>query len=121
MRTRYLLEFAMAVPVLVGFFHWLMAVTLTLMRGRARRCPRCDSGRTRWSMQTFKDKILPAFVMPRRCESCQTRFYTGHSVNYVRRSRTAGATAPMYRPTPALPSARPVRSLVPATLQGNLR
>ena len=114
MRTRYILEMLAAVPVLVCFLRWLGVVLMAMRRGRARRCPRCHCDRTRWSMLQLRDKILPAFVMPRRCESCQNRFYAAHSVNYVRRARLKAASA-------SLPAPRPAGGLVTATLQSQLR
>lgn len=115
MRIRYLLEVAAAVPVLACFCYWAAATLMATVRGRARRCPRCDCARTRWSRVRFGEQLLPAFVMPRRCESCHNRFFAARSVNYARRSRTA----PVMPAT--APQREPATGFVTAALQGNLR
>lgn len=115
MRIRYLLELAAAVPVLACFCYGLAATLMATVRGRARRCPRCDCTRTRWSRVRLGEQCLPAFVLPRRCESCHYRFFAARSVNYARRPGTA----------PALPANVPQRNPAPgfgaAAMQGHLR
>lgn len=95
--------------IILGTGWWMGAVFMAILRGRARRCPRCNSNRTRWSMVRVVERFLPAFALPRRCESCQFRFYAAHSVNYVRRDRARAA---------AMAAPKPARTLVPA--QGDL-
>lgn len=108
MRLRYLVEFAALVPVLAIIAHWLAAVAVTLIRGRARKCPRC-LGRTRWSRVRIHELVLPAFVLPRRCESCHARFYAARPAKCVHTH-----AARFGRPEPA-------PGFVPAAAQPRLR
>jgi hypothetical protein len=106
----HLAELALLATFLAAAMWWCAAVCMGVLRGRARRCPRCDCSRTRWSMVRSPEKFLPAFVMPRRCESCQYRFYAAHSVNYVRRARARAG---------AMGVRQPVGTFVPVSAQGD--
>lgn len=79
-------EIAVGLAVLM-LFVWLSAVTLAVLRGKITRCPKCRSKRVRPSWPRIKDKFLPIFVRPRRCEACRKRFYTARSIDYTCRTR----------------------------------
>lgn len=104
MRIRYLLLFVALFPVFFSIGRWVFALVMALVNGKTERCPKCGSRCTRWSMRRTSDQFLPAFVLPRRCDFCNGRFYVGRSVNYIRRSH-----ARTLEPKPAEPK------LVPAT------
>src|SRR5579859_2284499 len=85
MLLRYLIALA-ALPVAIPVVRWCILMGATLVRGPMSQCPRCWSTSTRWSVRRFADTLLPAFIVPRRCERCNYRFHSLRSVNYVRRA-----------------------------------
>src|SRR5271168_48501 len=93
MRLLYLLAFAAATVVIVQLVRWVGITIVALIRGPISVCPRCMSKRTRWSRPRLADKIFPAFVLPRRCENCQRRFFSLQSVRYNRRSKSVQSDA----------------------------
>lgn len=115
MRTRYLFLLVACIPLLYAVLYWLGSVLITIFRGRKHECPRCGCTRTRVSLVRLYERLFyPAFVLPRRCESCLTRYYSGMSVNYVRRARAAAAAAA------AQPAAQPLPGLIMSALNGDL-
>ena len=88
MRIRYVgLGFALVIVL-----WWLTAVTIALVRGRnISKCPNCESTRIRRSWPHTVDNImLPAYIKPYRCESCQNRFYAIKRVEEAKSKRAAG-------------------------------
>ena len=84
---------ALMAAVFLGF------TLIALVRGRASKCPKCESKRIRPAWPLIVDKLLPLFVLAQRCESCGKRFYAGHSVDYSkstprRKTQTPNAGAP---------------------------
>jgi hypothetical protein len=77
---------------------WLLFGITVIWRGRICRCPKCGSKRTRRSWPRMFDHLLPAFIVARRCESCQKRFYNLESANYRRSSAPASMPRPARRP-----------------------
>lgn len=64
---------------------WMLFNMAVISRGPTRRCPKCDGKRTRPSLSRAMDHLLPAFIAPRRCETCHARFHRLKSVDYRRR------------------------------------
>jgi hypothetical protein len=100
MRIRYILALVLVgLPALILLMRWLIAITTGIMRGPVTKCPLCRSERTRWSKLRVLDLLLPSFVMPRRCDACELRFYTAHSVNYIERAKSASTSESTSRQT----------------------
>jgi hypothetical protein len=81
MRIRDILMMALTIPISA----WLMYGMVVISRGRLLRCPKCGAKRIRRTSRRWVDKLLPAFIAPRRCEVCRKRFHHLKSVNYVGR------------------------------------
>ncbi len=93
MRIRYIFALVLVGgPALILLSCWVSALASGIMRGPVTKCPLCRSERTRWSKLRVLDLLLPSFVMPRRCDACEYRFYTAHSVNYVQRAKSTAAS-----------------------------
>jgi hypothetical protein len=102
MRALYLLALALALPVIIQVIRMSVVMILALVRGPVSSCPKCLSKRTRRSMSRLSDKLFPALMVPRRCESCKYRFYSRPSAGHTRRAKAS-------------------RALVAAAAQGNSR
>jgi hypothetical protein len=72
--------------ILLPLALWIGVVVLILLRGEVACCPKCRSRRIRPSWPQFKDRFLPMFILPRRCEACKKRFYTIRSIDYTGRT-----------------------------------
>ncbi len=99
MRIRYLLALIVAGPAIFQLIWWFSVMVVAMGRGQVTRCPRyeCRSTCTRLSTLRFPEMLVPAFVLPYRCENCRHRFFSLHSVNYPERQRLkdlAQATVP---------------------------
>jgi len=95
MRIREILALALT---MLSILSWLLFSIAVILRGPVRRCPKCGAKRIRHSWPRRADLLLPAFIVPRRCESCCTRFYNLESVNYLRRPMLADAPRSVRRP-----------------------
>lgn len=114
MRTRYILAALASIPILYAMLYWVVSVLIATLRGRNRQCPRCGCTRTRWSLIKLPERLFfPAFVLPRRCESCLNRYYSAVSVNYVRKAHAAAVAA-----AASTHASRPLPELITAALNG---
>jgi hypothetical protein len=87
MRLRYIFALVvLGLPVASMMIYWVLITVSTKLRGPVSRCPYCDATRIRESFQRLRDKMLPSFVSPCRCESCRRRFYRVQSMDYDRRA-----------------------------------
>ncbi len=87
MRILYLFVLAATFAVIVHLIRWFIVMVVTLARGPGLDCPACGCRRTHRSMPRIADALFPAFVLPRRCESCRKRYFSLQSVRYTRRAR----------------------------------
>jgi hypothetical protein len=79
---------------------WLMFNMVVIARGSLRHCPKCAGRRILSTSRRWVDKLLPAFIAPRRCEVCRKRFHQLKSVNYLCRrppARTSDGVRPPHR------------------------
>jgi hypothetical protein len=81
MPIRDILLMALAIPISA----WLMYGMVVISRGTVCRCPKCGAKRVRRTSRRWADRLLPAFITPRRCEVCKKRFHHLKSVNYLSR------------------------------------
>lgn len=91
MRIGAILALALTVLAILAWMLFTMAV---ILRGPKRRCPKCDGNRTRASLSRAMDHLLPAFIAPRRCETCNARFHRLQSVDYRCRPASARDSSP---------------------------
>lgn len=63
-----------------------------MVRGRVSACPRCGARRTRRARARLFDRLTPAYIVARRCESCRKRFYTLAQVADKRRRAELAST-----------------------------
>ena len=80
---RSVIYLLLASPMIVAAVRASAAMVVVLRRGQISRCPKCTARRTRQARPRAVDKLLPAFVMTRRCESCKRRYYSARSVDYA--------------------------------------
>jgi hypothetical protein len=78
MPIRDIFLMGLAIPISA----WLMYGIVVISRGPSLRCPKCGAKRIRRTSRRWADKLLPAFIAPRRCEVCKKRFHHLKSVNY---------------------------------------
>jgi hypothetical protein len=81
--VRSVVYLLLATPMIIAVLRALAAMVVVLRRGQISRCPKCTARRTRQARPRAVDKLLPAFVMTRRCESCKRRYYSAQSVDYA--------------------------------------
>lgn len=95
MSLRYYLAIAGILGSVLWWFFFNIAV---IFRGCIAACPRCATRRIRRSVPRWYDAALPAFISPRRCESCLHRFYTLASFRYRQRPEIGPPARPLRRP-----------------------
>jgi hypothetical protein len=83
----YQVSLVIAFPAILEIAWWFFIMVVAMARGQVSICPKCHSTHTRRSTRRVWDSFFPAFVRPRRCEDCDHRFFSLHSVRYTGRPR----------------------------------
>jgi hypothetical protein len=93
-----ILALAVTIPPISA---WLMFSMVVIARGGMRHCPKCGGRRIVSTSRHWVDKLLPAFIAPRRCEVCRKRFHQLKSVSYLCRRPAVRTSSRVRRPEPA--------------------
>src|SRR5580658_2527084 len=83
-----LLEYVAPAAAILALLMWFVFQVVVIARGPILLCWQCEGRRIRNARKYGPERLLPAFISPRRCERCGARFYSLVSVNYPRRAES---------------------------------
>ncbi len=100
---QFIVQYLAPALAVLAVLIWFVFQIVVIARGPILLCWRCSGRQIRNARRRGPERFLPAFIAPRRCERCATRFYSLIPVNYrlrpeSRKQEETEPPAPRWKP-----------------------